>query len=618
MTHANGSDVVRITRTNVHGLSTSQDVTLTWTAVDDAPIIVDLGIRYVAAEDDVIHVGGLANVTDLDTDVATLQWSASGFDGVLVAGFTGSNDGVEIQPVTNAFGETKATIEVTDPATGAKVTQEVTLVWTRVNDAPSAPVVGFPTDGMLDTPLAPLLSWSARDVDFDPLVFDLFLGPTGSSLAQVASRQSASSYSSAELSPGIAYTWKVVAHDPAGATSEASFTFTTEADLRAPLVANVRATPTDRSIAFHWDTDEPATSSVQLATEYGGAATTIQNPAQLDPSAIDLVGADLVQQHQLTAINVRGGTWFGYTIRSTDALGNESGAYTGRVLTLSAPDGTAPLFLVEPYIEGTTQESAVVRWRTDEPSDSRVRVSGPAAAKAALIGQESATEIFLDELTEDHIVQLDGLEVGTQYSYEAQSADAAGNLSEARVGSFTTPTVRDATPPEFTAGPAATAVTDVSALIALEADELVTVQVRFDLDEEISDGRLVSGVQAGSDHKIQLLELEPSTRYYFQVLMRDASGNETRSARRDFETRAGPDEISAEILSGPAIEGLTDRSAVLVLFADEPVRVQVLLSADPNLDNAVLEESGELQMSHTLQLTNLQADTDYFYEVLVL
>ena len=352
---------------------------------------------------------------------------------------------------------------------------------------------------------------------------------------------------------------------------------------------------------------------MQLATEDGGAATTIPNPAQLDPSAIDLVGSDLVQQHQLTVINVRGGTWFGYTIRSTDALGNESGAYTGRVLTLSAPDGTAPLFLVQPYIEGVTTESAVVRWRTDEAADSRVRFSRLAAAKVV----QEITEVVLDELTEDHLVELGGLEMGAEYSFEAQSADAAGNLSEVRIGSFATGIDADETPPEFTAGPAAIAITDVSALIALEVDELVGVQVRFDSDEEVSDGRLVSGSQTQSEHKVQLLDLEPSTRYYFQVLIRDASGNETRSARRDFDTRAAPDMVAAEFLAGPAVEGVTDRSAVVVLLADEPIRVQLLVSTDPNLDGAVFKESNELQMSHTLQLTNLDADTDYFYEVMV-
>ena len=175
----------------------------------------------------------------------------------------------------------------------------------------------------------------------------------------------------------------------------------------------------------------------------------------------------------------------------------------------------------------------------------------------------------------------------------------------------------DVTVPGFTAGPAATAITNTSAFIALEADELVTLQIRFDSDEDVSDGRLVGGTQTRSEHRLQLLELEPSTRYYFQVLIRDASGNETRSEQRDFETRAAPDLVSAGILAGPAIEGLTDQSAVLVLFADEPVRVQLLVSTDPELDSALLEESGELQMSHTLQLTNLEADTDYFYEVLM-
>ncbi len=615
--HANGSDVVTITRTNVHSLSTSQDVTLTWVPVDDAPTIVDLASTYSAAEDNAIHVGAVANVTDLDSDVGTLVWSASGFDGVLVGSTTASNNGVDLTPAVNAFGDTKATIIVTDPATGATATQDVTLIWTRVNDRPSTPVVGFPADGMTDAPLAPLFSWSARDVDFDALVFDLFLGPTGSSLVQVASRQDATSYSSSELSPGTSYTWVVLAHDPSGATAEASFAFTTEADLRAPLISNVGAAPTERSVTFSWSTDEPATSVLQLTAEDGGAATVNPNPGQLDPSTVEISASDLVREHQLTAEDLRAGIWFGYEIRSTDALGNESEAYSGRVLTLAAPDRTAPLFLVDPYIEGITPESAVVRWSTDEPADSRVRFSRLAAAKATLIAQESAVEVVRDELTEDHIVHLDGLEAGTEYSYEAQSADPAGNLSAVRTGSFVTGIEADVAAPEFTAGPAATAIVDVSALIALEADELVTVQIRFDLDEEISDGRLVAGSQTESEHKIQLAELEPSSRYYFQAIIRDISGNETRSELRTFETRAAPDLVSAEILAGPAIEALTDRSAVLVLTADEPIRVQLLFGSDPNLDDAFLKESGELQMSHVLQLTNLEAETEYFYEVQV-
>ncbi len=615
--HANGSDVVTITRTNVHGLSTAQDVTLTWAPVDDAPTIVDLASRYSAEEDNPIHVGAVENVTDLDSDVTTLLWSASGFDGVLVGTATASNNGVDFAPVANAFGETQATIVVTDPATGATATQEVTLVWTRVNDAPSMPVVGFPADGMQDTPLAPLFSWSARDVDFDALVFDLFLGPTGSTLEQVASRQDAASYSSSELSPGTPYTWKVVAHDPSDATADATFVFTTEADLRAPLVSNVGAAPTERSVTFDWGTDEPATSSLKLTVEDGGPATVNPNPAQLDPSKVEISGSDLVREHQLTAEDLRAGIWFRYEIRSTDALGNESEAYAGRVLTLSAPDGTAPLFLVDPYIEGTTTESAVVLWRTDELSDSRVRFVRLAASKSTAATQESVSEVVVGELTEEHLVPLDGLEAGTEYSFEAQSADVAGNLSAVRSGSFTTGVEADVTAPGFTAGPAATAITNTSAFIALEADELVTLQIRFDSDEDVSDGRLVGGTQTRAEHRIQLLELEPSTRYYFQVLIRDASGNETRSEQRDFETRAAPDLVSAGILAGPAIEGLTDQSAVLVLLADEPVRVQLLVSTDPELDGALLEESGELQMSHTLQLTNLEADTDYFYEVLM-
>ncbi len=603
--HANGSDVVTITRTNVHSLSTSQDVTLTWVPVDDAPTIVDLASTYSAAEDNAIHVGAVANVTDLDSDVGTLVWSASGFDGVLVGSTTASNNGVDLTPAVNAFGDTKATIIVTDPATGATATQDVTLIWTRVNDRPSTPVVGFPADGMTDAPLAPLFSWSARDVDFDALVFDLFLGPTGSSLVQVASRQDATSYSSSELSPGTSYTWVVLAHDPSGATAEASFAFTTEADLRAPLISNVGAAPTERSVTFSWSTDEPATSVLQLTAEDGGAATVNPNPGQLDPSTVEISASDLVREHQLTAEDLRAGIWFGYEIRSTDALGNESEAYSGRVLTLAAPDRTAPLFLVDPYIEGITPESAVVRWSTDEPADSRVRFSRLAAAKATLIAQESASA----------------------------AAD------------FTTAAESDVTAPNITSGPSFQGITETGVTIVWTTDEPASSLVDWSIDPaadpaaaKVAAKKLAAAgepaakvtataqtietlgrVERGElvqQHRMTLAELLPGTTYHIVVTSKDLlsnsvttdpNGTELFSRHHQFNTRGSSDREAPTFAVNPTVTW-TNSTAVVAWGTNERAASRVDWRGGGERD---FVEDNALVQDHSLTVTGLKSRTAY-------
>jgi PKD repeat protein len=610
-----GSDVVTITRTSSNGLSSSQEVTLTWTAVDDPPAIVDLAGSFSAAEEETIHVGGSGNASDIDSDTGSFVWSASGCDGGLVAVAAGGTGGVDFAPVADAHGETNATITLTDPVSGATASQAVTLTWSSVNDAPSSPVAGFPANGATEVPLAPLISWSGADADNDVLVYDLALGLAGSA-ATVSSGQTGTTFSASGLAPGTTYEWKVVARDPAGASAEASFTFTTEADLRGPVISAVGVAATESSATFGWDTDEPSTSLVKLVPD-GEAAAKVVATAQQVAVPVEVASNELVTRHQLMASDLAPGTSYSYEVSSTDARGNSSELFTGRVLTLAAPDRVAPMYLVDPYVEGVTQQSAVVRWRTDEQGDSRVMYATVAAAKASATNQASGGEIVLDELVEEHSVRLGDLVPDTEYSFQVRSQDAAGNLSDARGGSFSTDAAADLTAPEFTSGPAASSVTDVSAVVVLRADELVTAEIRFDTDDNLNDGRLAAASQAQTEHSIELTGLEAATTYSFQVAIRDEGGNEHLSGLRSFTTLPAPDAVPPLFLAGPVIEGLGDLSAVLVLTANEPVRLQVVLSSEPNLDGATLKANNELQLTHTVQLTNLEPDTEYFFEVAI-
>ena len=601
VTNAFGSDVVTITRTSVHGLTASQDVTLTWTAVNDPPKIAPaLAASFTAAEEDGIHVAGPGNASDEDTDVIALVWGAEGFDGGLVASAEGGPNGIDFTPHLNANGQTTVTIELVDPGDGARATQDVTLTWTPVNDPPSAPIAGFPGNGATEVTLTPQLSWESSDPDGDALTYDLSFGQ--SSPPPLVQSGSGTTYSPMNLAPGTTYTWQVTARDPEDTSASSSFNFTTEEDLLPPVISEVLVAPDVTSVTFNWRTDEAALVRVRVVAESGGA--------------FEGSSATSATQQMVTVSGLEAATRYTYELFSTDLFGNESPAFAGNTLTLAAPDETSPQFLGDPFVEGITDESAVVRWATDEPSNSVVRYQTIASAKPLDLMQ-AVEEVRSEGLVIDHLVRLSGLIAGATYSFETSSEDAAGNAPTVRSGQFTIAAIKDDTQPGFVARPAIRSITDLSARVDFETNELTTVQVRFDTDEGLDDGRAVESIVARTVHQLELTGLEPSTTYFYQVFIADETGNSATSALLFFGTRAAPDVRPATILTGPAVQGLTEISGVLVLTTDEPTRVQALLSTAQDLSTPSLKESGQLTAEHSLSLTNLESGTQYFYEVLV-
>ena len=233
---AEGSDEVEVVRTNQHGLSARQAVTLTWTPVDDPPVIDPLlPSPFEAQEDASISVGGTGNAKDIDSGVETLEWRAAEYDEALVASAVGSSGGVLFTPVEDKHGQTQATVYLVDPANEVEVSQTVSLTWKPENDPPQAPVALFPGDGAEEIVLSPVVLWEVKDVDEEPLTYDFTLSAAEQVVAQ-ATGLGEPRYGVGPLRPGTPYSWHVVARDAAGTTSEGSFAFITEPDRRPPVL----------------------------------------------------------------------------------------------------------------------------------------------------------------------------------------------------------------------------------------------------------------------------------------------------------------------------------------------------------------------------------------------
>ncbi len=106
------------------------------------------------------------------------------------------------------------------------------------NEAPAAPSSPSPADGAADQMHNATLSWAASaDPDGDAVTYDVYFGKDALPGGAASAGQSGTSYDPGLLEPDATYHWKIVAHDPYGASTPGpEWTFTTKSNT-APTAA---------------------------------------------------------------------------------------------------------------------------------------------------------------------------------------------------------------------------------------------------------------------------------------------------------------------------------------------------------------------------------------------
>ena len=178
--------------------------------------------------------------------------------------------------------------------------------------------------------------------------------------------------------------------------------------------------------------------------------------------------------------------WYDVSVVARDVYGNQSVPSASRFRTLAAPDTVAPIITPGSVtVNGISESGAWVRWKTDELSQGFVGYAadaGPAAKVAQQVESSGSGLVEEATLTRDHAVGLEGLAPGTVYGLIIGSVDASGNAAQEVSASFETAAGADVIDPQFTLGPGVRAQVE-SADVELAADEVVTVEVRYDVDE---------------------------------------------------------------------------------------------------------------------------------------
>ncbi len=376
------------------------------------------------------------------------------------------------------------------------------------------------------------------------------------------------------LSAGTPYYFRVVSEDGGGGSAESGgHTFETDpADL---VISNVAVTNISQSSArIRWSTDRPASSQVL----YGETA------AYGEDSGVD---PTLETSHDVFLTGLTSDTDYHYAVVSVDSNQNSTQSADATFTT-----AVIPLVIFEVTVAAGV-DSAVVTWRTNRPSDTRVEYGLTDA-----YGLETPLKTAL---VEEHSDTLRGLAPGETYHFRARSAEGGDPA-------FSVDDVFE---------------TELSALVIgdVNADAQVTAATVTWVTNRVADSRVEYGTTVaygqttpldGSmvlGHAVELDDLASGSTYHFRVRSEDAFGNIEWSGDETFET----------LMAAPAIAGVdvTSRGvtwAVLEWTTDQPTDGWVVFGTTPSFGDST-SSPVTLSTAHACTLTGLAESTEYHYSI---
>jgi hypothetical protein len=406
------------------------------------------------------------------------------------------------------------------------------------------------------------------------------------------------------------------------------FWFRTSAleDIFAPEITHgPQVKPRARYATLRWRTDVPTTGTVYYGTT--GTDGTLGTPDEFEVQ--DLSRSNKLRSRKGHRVVIRGlekGTAYGFRIEATatngqsiiwDPLGSVSPAVAaakgakllqppgggGSFVSDLTPDTQFPVILSGPRIAAKTHDTAIIEWTTDEPANSAVSFGTGELDDELSSGDNEAS----------HKLTLTNLTPGTTYSYIVGSTDAGGNGStESAQAVFTTNPEIDLTAPKITSDPEVVYKNDQSATIQWTTNEETSGEVEFGPTEELGFVRTL--LESGTTQEITLTNLTADTEYYYKVSTTDLSNNgPTESTIASFTTDATAD------LTPPTISDIVTTpgnvSVIVSWKTDELADSFVEFGADSSQSLEFSIGDVEDVLSHELTLTNLTADTKYYYRV---
>ena len=308
-------------------------------------------------------------------------------------------------------------------------------------------------------------------------------------------------------------------------------------DTIAPEISSVSASSiTSSSATITWTTNESADSQVEygLTTSYGQSTT---------------LNSTLLTSHSQSLTSLLANTTYHYKVKSKDAALNPAVSGDFTFTTTSPPDTESPAQIINLSAANITSNSATLNW-TAPGDDGNVGTASSYEIRYATFPITSSNFFSATSITSPPLPQIAGtaesITIGsllsqTTYYAAIKTTDDVGNVSSiSNIAAFTTaapPPVPDTTPP-IISNIQVTSITQNSATTTWSTNELADSLVMYDTSQT-NLSKSVSSSNLSTSHSLDLTGLVRKTKYYYQVLSKDAANNQASSTVFNFTTSAG-------------------------------------------------------------------------------
>lgn len=446
----------------------------------------------------------------------------------------------------------------------------------------------------------------------------------GKSSALNNSLLTAHSHALSGLASGTLYHYRVKSTDAAGNLAvSGDYTFKTvtqtATDTTSPVISAISSTGiTSTGATIVWATNESSDSQVEYGTTtaYGKSTTLNASPVTAHSQVLSGLSENTLYHYRVKSKDASGNPAVSPDYTFTTASGNEepsvfarwfrSDAVQAQADSNAGPDpyaafGTGDLKSQDPtshtlnagvqkptgaasYLSrrdktppkilgigslGVSNSGATIVWNTSERSNTEVEYGTTTGYECGSVVTQNAVKTHAQKLT--------GLRAGTRYHYRVRSRDIAGNAAVSNDRVFTT--TASGTAPVISAI-SVSDVTGQSARISWITDKASNTEVEY---QPAAGTALKAALgELVTQHSITLNNLEPETRYRFNVRSEDHEGIPARSVDYSLTTVSGGSPVAAlprffdlqdqndlgdEVFTQIAVTNLGDRAATLVLTA---------------------------------------------------
>jgi hypothetical protein len=410
------------------------------------------------------------------------------------------------------------------------------------------------------------------------------------------------------LTPATKYYFIAQSLDAAGNIGTSTEGTFTTLSLNGPKILGVTASAGDVVATISWNTDidsdqfvfySTSTTSFNLSV---GSSTLVGNPITVNGST--------TYAHSIMLSNLVPSSTYYFYVQSTDALGNISADRNGGAYYTFTTTYSQPPVITNIHTTLITGDTAGIAWTTNKPTDGTISYGTSTQAYTSTVTSSTPTT--------DHELFMTELQPNTIYFYTLASVDAAGNSVSSTEQTVTTQT------PIFS-NATTTNVSDYSA----EVDWTTTIDSNsfvyyFNPTNKIggtfSNGTstLVGAGGSGSlfQHAVTIsTNLAPGTTYEYYLESDDANGiphyDDNYKNYYSFTTT----DHRPPVISGVQAPVMAATSSIVTWVTDKPATSEIDYGTATGNYSSSTDVDPTLVTNHAVTLTNLTANTEYYYRV---